>query len=152
MPTDLEVREKRRNAILEIVMGPRPVRSQGELLERLSEIGVTATQPSISRDLRDLGVVRVNGRYTLKKWVTEEDEWDLQRVSALIEKLKPAGPYNTVVITRAGAARFVALTIDAALLPEVVGTVAGEDTVLVLTDSEDDQHAFFDRFRNLMAS
>lgn len=148
MPTDLETR---RNAILEIVMGPVPVRSQAQLLERLREDGITAAQPSISRDLRDLGIVRVNGRYTLKKWVTEEDDWDLRRVSSLIEKLKPAGPYNTVVITRAGAARFVALTIDAARLPEVVGTVAGEDTVVVLTATDEDQHTFFNRFRNLLA-
>ena len=64
MPTDIEQRDRRRRAIVELVRRSR-IASQEELLEQLAARGFEATQPSVSRDLRDLGVAKAGGRYVL---------------------------------------------------------------------------------------
>ncbi len=137
MPSNPEVRALRRKAILQLLREKKPIRSQADLVRKLREQSVQATQPSISRDLRELGVHRSNGRYVLEPGVSEE--WDLGRFTDFVEAFKTAGPYQTLVRTRSGTARIVAMAIDLLHWPEVVGTIAGENTVLVCTENGDDQ-------------
>jgi transcriptional regulator of arginine metabolism len=144
MPSDLEIRERRREAILEIVMGKDPVRTQAQMVQRLKEKGIAATQSSISRDLHDLGITRVKGRYVLEK-VENVLEVDFRRVVGFIHSVKAAGPFTVVVVTHPGAARVVGLAIDQAMWPEVVGTVSGEDTIFIATESAHEQRQLFRR-------
>jgi transcriptional regulator of arginine metabolism len=144
MPTDLEIRERRREAILEIVTQKEPVRTQAKMIQRLKEKGIATTQSSISRDLQDLGITRVKGRYVLEK-VENVLEVDFRRVVGFIQSVKGAGPFTVVVVTQPGAARVVAMAIDQAMWPEVVGTVSGEDTLFIATESADDQRRLFRR-------
>lgn len=151
MPSDLEARERRREAILEILREKdTPVRSQGELVGMLRQRGIPATQPSVSRDLQELGIRRWRGRYLVDVQPGWSDEWDLGRFTEFIEGFRTAGPYQTLVKTRTGMARIVGMAIDTLQWPEVVGTIAGEDTLLVCTANEEDQQRVLQKLAPLM--
>lgn len=124
----------RQEAILGIIRG-RSVRSQMELRDLLALEGIEVTQATLSRDLRDLRLVKVSGadgavHYTLP------EEWEH---SPPLEALLPTlfvsaeGTGNLLVVrTMTGGAQAVALGIDWEEWPEVLGTIAGDDTILII--------------------
>lgn len=140
MPTDTAIRDQRQREILSILRD-HPVAGQGELIGELARRGIQATQSSVSRDLRDMGVARVAGRYVLPAQPVE-GEGGVLEVIRFVHGLKPAGPHLTVVFTAIGAAQSVALALDRAAWPEVVGTMAGDDTIFVATAGASDQKRF----------
>jgi transcriptional regulator of arginine metabolism len=148
MPTDHEHRESRQREILAILDAQR-VTSQTQLVERLRERGVVATQSSVSRDLRDLGVGWIGGRYA-RPTGREESDPGVAEVAQFLRGVKPAGPHLAVVFTMAGAAQAVGLAIDRAGWPELVGTMAGDDTVFVATASAGDQKRFIRRLDSFL--
>jgi transcriptional regulator of arginine metabolism len=150
MPTDLDLRERRRRAIVELLRRSR-VASQDELRARLEERGFEATQSSISRDLRDLGVAKAGGRYVLPDEIGPETRDDLAEAAVFVRDARPAGPYLTVVTTTIGAAQTVAIALDRAGFPELVGTVAGDDTIFAATANAAAQRRFLERLRRLLA-
>lgn len=133
-----EIRERRRQALLDIVMDNRQIRSQTELQELLRQRGIEATQSSISRDLREIGVRRVKGRYTLRVWKAVQDG-ELRDVVGFVQQIRPSGTNLLVITTSPGAARVVAYAFDTTGWPEVLGTVSGEDTLFVATQGEKEQ-------------
>src|SRR5262249_30366703 len=109
MPTDHEQREARQREILGI-LGTARVTSQLALVEHLRARGIAATQSSVSRDLRDLGVAWIGGRYALPQPREEGHEGadpGVAEVARFFRAAKPAGPHLTVVLTVAGAAQSV---------------------------------------------
>jgi transcriptional regulator of arginine metabolism len=149
METAREIREKRREALADIVMDNRSIRSQTQLQVLLQERGIEATQSSISRDLRELGIHRVKGRYALKAWQPVKDGNFLD-IAGFIQRVRISGTNLLVVVTSPGAARVVAFAIDSANLREVVGTISGEDTVFVATRGEEDQQMLVGIFAKLL--
>jgi transcriptional regulator of arginine metabolism len=148
LPTESELRDHRHREILTLLRRSR-VASQGEIVERLRVRGIEATQSSVSRDLRDMGVAKVGGRYLappLRQGKTE----DLRAAAHFLRGTKPAGPHLAVVLTVPGAAQAIGLALDHAQYPEVVGTLAGDDTVFVATASAADQKRFLQRLEALM--
>ncbi len=150
MPTDLEQRDRRRRVIVELVRRAR-VASQEELLERLAARGIEATQPSVSRDLRDLGVAKAGGRYVLAGEAAGASGEGLAEVAPFILDVRPAGPHLTVVLTTVGAAQTVAIALDRAGFPELAGTVAGDDTIFAATRTAAEQRRFVERLRRALA-
>jgi len=151
MPTDLEQRDRRRRAIVDLVRRAR-VASQEELLERLAARGIEATQPSVSRDLRDLGVAKAGGRYVLAAEAAGNGAGEaLAEVAPFVLDVRPAGPYLTVVMTTVGSAQTVALALDRAGFPELAGTVAGDDTIFAATRTAAEQRRFVERLRRALA-
>lgn len=151
MPTDLEQRDRRRRAIVDLVRRTR-ITSQEELRERLATRGFEATQPSVSRDLRDLGVGKAGGRYVLADELGPETRDGLAEVVHFVRDVRPAGPFLAVVSTTVGAAQTVAIALDHASFPELVGTVAGDDTIFVATGSAAHQRRFIERLRLLLVA
>lgn len=152
MPSDPILRDQRQREILAILQ-TRGASSQGELMIELAKRGIRSTQSSVSRDLRDLGIARVGGRYMPPPAApegAEEGETGLSDVAWFIHGLKPAGPHLTVVFTATGAAQSVAVAIDGAAWPEVVGTMAGDDTIFVATAGALDQKHFIQRLERLL--
>jgi transcriptional regulator of arginine metabolism len=151
MPFDTALRDQRQREILAILR-EHPVGNQIELAEALAQRGIQATQSSVSRDLRDLGIARVGGRYVppVSPAGEEEGEGGLSDVAWFIRGLKPAGANLTVVFTATGAAQSVALAIDRAGWPEVVGTMAGDDTIFVATAGALDQKHFIQRLERCL--
>ncbi len=144
MPID-KGREERRRFILELLRKER-IGSQEELLARLAEAGYSATQSSISRDLRDLEVAKAGGRYVVAGGVRA----DLNVVQQFLRSAKKAGPHLVVLRTLPGAASPVASALDLAGLPEVVGTLAGDDTVFVAVASATDQQSLIKQLTSLL--
>jgi transcriptional regulator of arginine metabolism len=151
MPSDHEHREARQREILAI-LGAEKVTSQVDLVERLRERGVLATQSSVSRDLRDLGVGWIGGRYTLPAEREERGDRDpgVAEIAHFLRGARPAGPHLAVVFTMAGAAQAVGIALDRAGWPELVGTMAGDDTVFVATASAGDQKRFLRRLESFL--
>lgn len=123
--------EERRAAIRALVLQSE-VHSQAELRARLKAAGFRASQPVLSRDLRLLGVAKEAGVYRLR-----EPE-RVTPLAALRSLLRSSEPAHELVLLRCepGAASAVARALEAEELEGVVGTVAGDDTVLVALDSK----------------
>lgn len=141
----------RRQLIID-VLGRHPVRSQSELVDLLQQHGVTATASTVSRDLFDLDAVRVrHGDGTLVYAVpaeggdrtpraAEDSQTALSRLQRLLrELLVSAESSGNLVILRTppGAAQYLASSIDHAAMPELLGTIAGDDTVMVISRDPD---------------
>lgn len=150
MPTDKR-REQRRRFILDLLRRER-LGSQEELLQRLEAEGYSATQSSISRDLRDLDVAKKGGFYQVPGAEPLGSTGSLAIVQQFLVSLKKAGPHLLVLRTLPGAASPVASALDLADLPELAGTVAGDDTVFVATASPSDQQSLVQRLQGLLRS
>jgi transcriptional regulator of arginine metabolism len=150
----------RHRAISEILRRDE-VRSQPELAELLAGEGFAVTQATLSRDLVELGAVRVRrGPGTLVYAVPGEggdrspqagvvQEHLDARLSRLCEELlvTAEASANLVVLrTPPGAAQFLASAIDSAAPSAIIGTIAGDDTVLVVTRASDGGQPVADRF------
>jgi transcriptional regulator of arginine metabolism len=133
MPERDAARERR--AAIEQILREHEVHSQGELLKRLRRRGFRVTQPSVSRDLHDLGVIKADGRYLPAEalGVRESASPELDEAAAYVISWATAGPHLLVVRTPAGTASIVALAVDAAGWPELVGSIAGDDTLFLAT-------------------
>jgi transcriptional regulator of arginine metabolism len=139
---------QRRNAILRILRG-MPVRRQSELVSLLKRDGFQVTQSSVSRDMRELGVLKAQGRYLPPDAETVRAEGDFSAVDRFVREVKPAGPSITVLKTTVGAAGSVAVAIDRAAWPEVVGTISGDDTIFIATQDATAQARLIERLHSL---
>ena len=124
---------KRQQKILSLIRARR-IGTQQELTAMLERAGFVATQSSVSRDLVELGVVKHHGHYTLPR----SGEGAASRG---LLGLDPAGECLVVAKCEPGLASAVAVEIDGAALPEIVGTLAGEDTVFIAVHERKAQRA-----------
>jgi len=147
MLTDTEQLE-RRGAIVRILRAGL-VRKQQDLVRLLKKAGHEATQSSISRDLRDLGVLKASGRYVLPPDELTRANGDFSALAQFVRALRRAGPSITVLRTTIGAAQSVAVAIDKAAWPEVAGTLSGDDTIFIATASARAQDELVARLRTL---
>ena len=125
-------RNGRQDAIREIVRN-KNVRTQRVLVEELKALGFDCTQATVSRDIADMGLRKLpEGVYVLA------EDLHLQRmVSELVVEVVHAG--NLVIVkAQPGTASGIAAAIDAAELAEVLGSLAGNDTILVVTSTDED--------------
>ncbi|MFC4003112.1 arginine repressor [Prauserella oleivorans] len=141
-PVRATSRAARQARIVELVSS-RAIRSQTELAKLLAAEGVEVTQATLSRDLDELGAVKLRGADSgAPVYVIPEDgspvrgvQGGTSRLSRLLGELMVSaeGSANlTVVRTPPGAAQFLASAIDRAAMGEVLGTIAGDDTVVVI--------------------
>jgi transcriptional regulator of arginine metabolism len=137
----------RRTAIVRLLRNGL-VRKQGDLVHLLQRDGYPVTQSSISRDLRDLGVLKAGGRYVMPPDEVTRANGDFGALTQFVRQILPAGTCLTVVKTTIGAAGSVAVAIDKAEWPEVVGTISGDDTIFVATNGESAQAQLIARLRS----
>jgi len=124
-------RNSRQDAIREIVRN-KAIRTQRTLVDELLALGYNCTQATVSRDITDMGLRKLpEGIYVLS------EDLHLQRmVSEFVTSVERAN--NLVVVkSHPGTAPGVAAAVDAADLPEVVGSVAGNDTMLVISQTDE---------------
>ena len=131
-----------RLALIVELLETHQVKSQPELRDLLSSHGVVVTQATMSRDLLELGAVRLRDAdghlvYVIDQGTEGSDERAASaRLTRVIEELVvgvEASANLVVVRTPPGAAQFLASSIDHGGLPGVIGSVAGDDTVLLIT-------------------
>lgn len=138
------VMKARRQAVVLELIGREEIRSQEQLRARMRARGYDVTQATLSRDIRDLGLVKrsADGAYQqpgAEPAVPPAAGAALQRAMAEYASGVDCVQQLVVVRTGAGMAQPLALAIDRAKLDEVVGTLAGDDTILVI--SRDARHA-----------
>lgn len=136
--SDMRKRRERQDAIRKIVRRER-VRTQRDLVERLAQHGFDCTQATVSRDIADMGLRKLpEGVYVLA------EDLHLQRMIAeLVTSVVRSGQL-VLVKTSSGAGQGVAAAIDAAELDEVLGSIAGDDTILIISRSDSDAEAVSD--------
>ena len=144
---------KRQAAILEIV-GREAVSSQEQLRSLLRQQGIEATQATLSRDIRDLGLVKraADGAYRRPDAADEPGDHLADFETAVVDYLRRHDRVEQLVVlkTDAGYSQPLAEAIDRARLPQTVGTIAGENTILVICRSAADATAFTARLDDLM--
>ena len=132
-----------RQARIVAILSAQPVHSQTELAGLLADGGIEVTQATLSRDLEELGAVKLRGADGGGGvYVVPEDGSPVRGISGGTERMArllgellvstDASANLAVLRTPPGAAHYLASAIDRAALPEVVGTVAGDDTILVV--------------------
>ena len=143
---------QRRRMILDLMIDQNPS-NHSELQDWLSERGVHATQATLSRDLRDLGVVKGPGGYRLPE--ADGDANVRRDGSALRHALEQMlvrvdhGRNIVVLHTQPGNAGSLAYAIDHGDVPEMLGSVAGDDTILLVTSDTDQAGSLTERLRSL---
>jgi len=137
------MKSNRHAAILELIQ-KHHIASQVELTQALADVGQSATQSTISRDIRELGLSLERTPKGLKYTAPTQRTMDrLLRDS--ITSVASAG--NMLVVrTRSGMAMAVALTLDEMDLEEILGCVAGDDTVICVVTDEANAEALKERF------
>lgn len=136
-------RTERQEAIRRIVRRER-VRTQRDLVERLKQHGFTCTQATVSRDIADMGLRKLpEGAYVLA------EDLHLQRMIAELVERVARSEQLVIVKTTAGGGQGVAAALDAADLDEIVGSIAGDDTILVVTRSAKDADSVLESINRL---
>jgi transcriptional regulator of arginine metabolism len=140
-------RKRRQEAILTLIR-EKPIRNQNELLQALERSGVLLTQSTLSRELKTLGIGKApdgKGGYRYVAGAAAADG-PLAPVAAFVASLESAK--NLIVVkTPPGNAMGVARAIDEVEWPEIMGTIAGDDTILLIARSDADAQAVEKRLR-----
>lgn len=143
----------RHGVILELVkQGPLP--SQDELRRTLAKHGFRVTQATLSRDIHKLGLIKTPNGYTLPQAAEAGNDSELPRLARLmrdfVRDVREA--QNLLVVkTAVGSAQPVAVAWDAESWPGIVGTVAGDDTILVISPDTKTAHKVALRIKEMLA-
>ncbi len=140
------MKQDRHTAIRELVAGA-PIGSQDELRRRLVKRGFEVTQATLSRDIHELHLSKGPNGYAVPNGVAYEDD-DLPQTDEMLKSfgLRVKQALNQLVlITTSGSAQPVALAIDGEEWPEVVGTIAGDNTVLIICPDQKRAAVLMDR-------
>jgi transcriptional regulator of arginine metabolism len=150
-------RRERERAILEIVDG-RPIATQADLVSALGRRGFEVTQATVSRDIRRLGLVKVraadgSSRYARAGAAPPPTPTSRRALQSTLREFATefsVGGGLLAIKTHSGCANAVANALDEAELPDVVATLAGDDTIFVLTRDPDDRARVIGELRSLM--
>lgn len=147
--TKLQRKSRRHKAIIRL-LEEYPIASQEELTAKLNELGFDVAQTTVCRDIKELGIARVavagNYRYRVSK---------VNDINARFERIfsdaahSVACARNLVIIkSLAGMGSAVGAAVDGMQLPEVVGTLAGDDTLLVITKDDESAEMLCETFKS----
>ena len=149
----ISMKARRQSAILDVVER-EPVRSQEQLRLRLSSRGFDVTQATLSRDIKELGLLKrsSDGAYQPAGAEPTSQASALDALGrALSEYLVNIEPVQQLVVlkTGAGQAQLLGLAIDRSRLPDVAGTLAGDDTILIIARDARSAQAVAKQLRDL---
>ncbi len=142
----------RRTQILDL-LGAEPVATQADLRRKLERRGIRVTQATVSRDIEELGVVKTRAGYRLPE--SAEAAAPQPALSVILKEfLREVRQASNLVIlkTHPGNAHTVAVALDAEHWPEVMGTVAGDDTIFVATHGAREAARIRKKFLDLWAA
>ena len=143
---------KRQNKIIKIVKS-MPIHTHDELIETLRREGFNITQATISRDIKELGLIKVpssggSSVYSVPEPVPEVGATRVDMVSDSVKNIVSA--MHTIVInTYPGMASAVAAAVDGTMRRDILGSIAGDDTVLIITESPEKAVELGQRMKNI---
>ena len=157
MPRNSRGSQEARRRVLKSLLRRRKARTQQGLVAALEDKGYSITQSSLSRDLMHIGARKVDGAYRLDGELDDAERQGqvyptLTELQPFVRSVRAAGPNLLVVATRPGLAQTVALALDSMDMPEVTGTIAGDDTVFVAIPGRRAQRSLERRFATLLGS
>lgn len=148
-----------RHQLIADLLSRNVVSSQASLSGLLAEAGFEVTQATLSRDLDELGAFKTQGDSGTVYVIPEDgtgilhipgsEASNLHKLQRMVHELMTSaeGSANLAVLrTPPGAAQFLASTIDHALLPEILGCIAGDDTIMLVSRSPEGGQALADEF------
>lgn len=145
---------ERHSKIVELI-GKYEIETQEELADRLKEAGFRVTQATVSRDIRELKLTKVQGENGRQHYVVMQNQGSYSDKYIRILRdgyLSMDMAQNILVIkTVAGMAMAVAAALDAMHFYEIVGCIAGDDTIMCAVRSVDDTIVVMDKIRKLVA-
>jgi transcriptional regulator of arginine metabolism len=145
-------RRKRHLKILELI-STRAVRTQEELADALAADGWQVTQSSVSRDIAALRLVKVEGVYRRAPAAAlRTRDPDELRIAEGVLTAEPAGDALVVVHTPPGEANRVGVALDRLAWPEIIGTIAGDDTIFLAVSNQAAQRLVVKRLRAIAAA
>jgi transcriptional regulator of arginine metabolism len=147
------VMKARRKAVILELVDREAITSQEQLREKLRERGIEATQATLSRDIRELGLVKrsVDGAYRRSSGDVQGAGGEVALRRAVEEYLRTQETIEQLLVLRTdpGQAQPLAIAIDRARLSEIAGTIGGDDTILVICRSATDASSIAERFRSM---
>lgn len=148
MAATREERELRRELVRRILMDEKagPMKTQKALTEILESLGIPAPQASVSRDLRELGAVWVEGHYEIPTWKDDGGN-PLEKVLGFIEGARAIGDNFIFIDTRPDAGKIVGRAVKAALSQDIHGVHAADDSVQIYTKDKDSQIEAYAKLR-----
>ena len=142
-----------RQSIIKELVERESITSQEQLRARLRERGIDATQATLSRDIRELQLIKrtTDGAYRLAGAAAVVSNGEAETILAdavatLLRHQEVVGGYMIVLRTDPGQAQGLAVSIDRAQVPEIAGTIAGDDTILVICRSAEGAQHVTQRF------
>lgn len=148
MSSEAKQQLERRAAIVKILHA-QAVGRQADLVRLLHKLGHEGTQSSVSRDLRELGVIKAGDRYVLLPELQDQVNGGFDALTGFVREIHSAGATLTIVKTAVGAAQSVAVAVDRARWPEVVGTISGDDTIFIATHGASQQKRVLQRLHSI---
>ena len=143
-------RRKRHLKILELI-STRAIHTQEELAEALASEGWEVTQSSVSRDIAALRLIKAGGAYRRARVVATPVDPDERRIAEGVLTVERAGEALVVLHTPPGEANRVAVAVDRLAWPDVVGTIAGDDTIFLAVKDAGAQRKVIGEVRKLAA-
>lgn len=138
--------ESRYDAIIKIVTEQK-ISNQEILLEKLKELGYKATQSTVSRDIKKLGIIKASDDDGVIRYMTSSVNFTDQSIfAAAITGVNYAG-HTAVIKCRTGTAQAVCTILDAMDYPDIIGTLAGDDTIFVLMGTETEARNLAKKFK-----
>jgi transcriptional regulator of arginine metabolism len=144
-------RRKRHLKILELI-STRAVRTQEELAEALAAEGWEVTQSSVSRDIAALRLIKVDGAYRRAAAAVVPRDPNVRRIADGVLTAESAGDALVVLHTPPGEANRVAVALDRLAWPDVVGTIAGDDTIFLAVKDGSAQRRVLGEVRKLTSA
>ncbi|MGN1042583.1 MAG: arginine repressor [Christensenellales bacterium] len=133
-------RSERQSAISKII-AEIEINTQNELVLELNKRGYNVTQATVSRDINDMGLVKVAGKEKKFRYALHNSDQKLNKLSTLFKEsvVSMDTAMNLIVIkTYNGSANAACLLLDKLNLPNIVGTLAGDDTIVVIAKNLED--------------
>lgn len=148
--------KNRRHKLIREIVEQQQIETQNQLTEALHAYGLNVTQATISRDIKDLGLIKVSAgnnsfRYSLPVGANSINTFDRAKRMLRDDLLKVEVAHDIIVLkTLPGMAQGMGSCVDGLGWREVLGTIAGDDTVFVVTRDEDSPQSVAKRLRDLM--
>lgn len=151
------MKRKRQIAILDIIKNEE-ISTQEELTEKLIKLGFKVTQATVSRDIKELKLIKVHSDLRGNKYSQVSNEFSKStsesnaKLSTIINEAVTSSDYaNNIVIVRTiqGMAQGVAFAIENLHYDGMMGTIAGDDTIMIVTKTEENAKNLTERIKNI---
>lgn len=145
----------KRQALIREIVGKQSIQTQEELAEALRAHGMLVTQATVSRDIKEMHLLKVladDGNYRYATMEKGNQGMNDRLIRMLADSVVEINSVNNLIVIRTlpGSAHVAAEAVDSLKWPELLGTIAGDNTILVIVRSNDEVETIVRRFRSII--